>query len=620
MRLKIILSSMVFLLFVVSSSLLPFCGTCSAGTWYVDDSVSMSGDGTSWQRAFKTIQEGINAASDGNEVVVAQGTYLENIQFGRKNITLTGTDPTNRMVVEATVINGKRAGSVVTFEGTEKETCVLSGFAIRNGWAFSGGGICGGRGDAHTHATIRNNVISANFADGEGGGMTYCDGIIEENDISGNSAMAGGGLSQCNGIIRNNQVASNTADNFGGGVADCGGTIEGNTISGNTAGEEGGGLCFCLGEVRHNTISGNKALYGSGLSYCHGVIQSNVISDNGPTGVASQGGGLYFCSAAISDNTVSRNTAQDGGGLYDCDNLLSGNTINENIASSTGGGLWGCDGTVTGNVVSVNEAQLQGGGLYDCDGLVLGNVVQGNSGGDYGGGLGACDGTIRDNLIAKNWARRGGALWDCAADIESNTIVDNITASRFRGGLEGCTGKIINCIIWRNIWGGGAQIEECSLPAYSCIEAWNGGGEGNIKANPQFADTDYRLSDSSPCLDAGKNEDWMSEATDLDGNPRISQAFKTRTVDMGAYEYPYLVVLITGIRKVTGGKVQITWTSCPGESYEVWSSLALPKAPWTMAATVPSQGTTTSWTDAAVQPRQKFYKVKFRLAASPVRA
>ena len=35
----------------------------SPNDWYVDASVSESGDGTSWETAFKTIQEGVNAAT-----------------------------------------------------------------------------------------------------------------------------------------------------------------------------------------------------------------------------------------------------------------------------------------------------------------------------------------------------------------------------------------------------------------------------------------------------------------------------------------------------------------------------------------------------------------------------
>lgn len=107
-------------------------GACGA-TWYVDGSTPEFGDGSSWETPLETIQEGIDAASDGHTVIVAEGTYNENIRFKGKNIVLRSKDPTSPIVVKNTIIDGTQAGSVVTFAGTEDETCVLSGFTIRNG-------------------------------------------------------------------------------------------------------------------------------------------------------------------------------------------------------------------------------------------------------------------------------------------------------------------------------------------------------------------------------------------------------------------------------------------------------------------------------------------------------
>ena len=67
----------------------------------------------------------------------------------------------------------------------------------------------------------------------------------------------------------------------------------------------------------------------------------------------------------------------------------------------------------------------------------------------------------------------------------------------------------------------------------------------NITNNPRFlADGtgignahvpgNYRIKSTSPCLNAGANQDWMTDHLDLDGNPRIDHVFGT--VDMGAYE------------------------------------------------------------------------------------
>ncbi len=221
--------------FVLAFLFLFTCPICAA-TWYVDASVSRSGDDQTWETAFQTIQMAIDGAGDGDTVIVGQGTYLENIAFGGKNITLTSTDPLDPDVVAATIIDGNQSGPVVSFEGTEGETCVLSGFTIRNGKAEDGGGICGGTSENRTHATIHNNVISGN----SWGGLAHCDGLISRNVIIQNMGDYGGGLYGCDGVIEHNTITGNS----GGGLCSCDGLIRMNTISSNTADHSGGGLAY----------------------------------------------------------------------------------------------------------------------------------------------------------------------------------------------------------------------------------------------------------------------------------------------------------------------------------------------------------------------------------------
>ena len=149
---------------------------------------------------YTTIQAAIDAAVNGDTVLVAPGTYHERIDFLGKAITVASTSISNPA---ATVINGDAGGSVVTFKSGETAAAVLGGFTITNGsgtpdhyWLFGGGVYC-----YYSSPTLINNTISGNSAVkdtfGLGGGV-YCSHsspTLTNNTISGNSANRGGGVS-----------------------------------------------------------------------------------------------------------------------------------------------------------------------------------------------------------------------------------------------------------------------------------------------------------------------------------------------------------------------------------------------------------------------------------------
>ena len=72
---KLIVCMIICLFFSAVSS--------SQTRYYVDQSIANSGDGKTWGAAFKTLQEGINAASSSvaDEIWVAKGTYIPNTNF-----------------------------------------------------------------------------------------------------------------------------------------------------------------------------------------------------------------------------------------------------------------------------------------------------------------------------------------------------------------------------------------------------------------------------------------------------------------------------------------------------------------------------------------------------------
>ena len=124
---------------------------------------------------YPTIQAGIDAASDGDTVLVAAGTYTENINYNGKNIVVGSLYLTTQdtSYISSTIIDGNDAGSVVTFESITDSTKGIIGFTIMNGNAYDideGGsnGDGGGIKVVNSQISISNCIIKNNHASKRG--------------------------------------------------------------------------------------------------------------------------------------------------------------------------------------------------------------------------------------------------------------------------------------------------------------------------------------------------------------------------------------------------------------------------------------------------------------------
>ena len=121
------------------------------------------------------IQSAINKATTGDTVLVSEGNYYENISFKGKAITVASMFlmDGDTAHISATVIDGSQASQapVVTFNSSESEASVLSGFTITGGsgreltsLAFGyplvgGGGIFITSGATVSHNNIINSYL-----------------------------------------------------------------------------------------------------------------------------------------------------------------------------------------------------------------------------------------------------------------------------------------------------------------------------------------------------------------------------------------------------------------------------------------------------------------------------
>lgn len=243
-----------------------------------DPSISDPLEDGSPEHPYDMIQEAIYATYEGGDITVASGIYRESLYMPGYNIMLHSTDPASRSVAASTIISGG-----VHFNGTENETCVLSGFSIMHGYD---GGIHGNG----TYATIENNIITHNITPGSGGGIAYSNGTIQNNIIAGNEATSGGGgLAYCNGTIQENIISGNVSEASGGGLYSCNGSIRNNHITHNSANGDGGGIDNSNGTMDNNVVAYNTAIEGGGITNYQGLILYNTIYGNS----APIGGALY---------------------------------------------------------------------------------------------------------------------------------------------------------------------------------------------------------------------------------------------------------------------------------------------------------------------------------------
>lgn len=242
---------------------------------------------------YPTIQQGINAAEDGDKIIVAAGTYYENINTQGKSIEIEG-DPANPAAV---VVDAGGSGPALTID--QGGAPFVDGFTFTNGTgqlgqataftlhapnsAYYGGGVyIYNSNPTLKNIHVKNNSLAVNNNHGGSGAGIYIGNVstvvIEgpNTEISGNTVETyrGGGIcvddsdltidgTVANGVL----IDSNSAGNYGGGIGVYNSvlnltrtSITGNTASGNNG--RGGGIYDHTSTVSKNagvSVSGNSA-------------------------------------------------------------------------------------------------------------------------------------------------------------------------------------------------------------------------------------------------------------------------------------------------------------------------------------------------------------------------
>ena len=249
---------------------------------------------------YQTIQAAVNAASNGDTVDIAPGTYTGagnvDVDFGGKGLTVRSQYGPTATFIDC---GGTAANNHRGFYLHSGETgATISGLTIQNGYTSDNGG---GINASSVSVTVQNCVFKNNTANGGFGGGLYdsCEGgpiAVSQCTFTGNAAYQGGGMYNA-GSPTGNLI-----------VTDC--VVTGNSTSGQYGGQGGGAYNFNfqsgLVALVNCLFAGNTANAAANGSPNSG-LGGGIVNDNEGTGTIAD------LNCTVSGNTAA---AAGSGGVY----------------------------------------------------------------------------------------------------------------------------------------------------------------------------------------------------------------------------------------------------------------------------------------------------------------
>ena len=289
---------------------------------------------------------------------------------------------------------------------------------------------------------------------------------------------------------------------------------------------EGGVLHLTAGTVSDCAFTNNTCTWCAAAVVSGGVLENCLFADNASSDSAGEGGAIRVTGTGFVRNcVVERCKAIYGSGMW----VKGASAVVSNCV------IRGC------SLYAATSRGFGGAPLELCNGLAVNCVVTNNSGGAAGGvttyngytGASGVAPVLRNCLVAHNKASGygsnalgAGGIYHGCGTIENCTVAGNgVTGSCAVGGILGQvmsgTPVIRNTIAWGN-----SPVEHSVASGVTVATS-------SLGVDPVFKTGRYELGGGSPCRDAGTWQDWMRNAVDLAGQPRVFAG----AVDLGCYEF-----------------------------------------------------------------------------------
>jgi len=335
----------------------------------------------------------LSAASSGDTIQVAAGSYTGPFDTNGKSLTITGAG------VSSTILTAGASQTVLTIDDGETVTVsgltlysALQGVEVRGSTARlsgvhvtdhsgrtpgSGAGVYDGGTLTVTGCVFARNEASSTYS---GGGIYVSESTltVSSSTFRDNSAGQGGALYLDDSVatLTDVNLLRNTATSHGGAIRmRYGADVDTTRLSAtdNTAGGRGGAISSYQADLSivDGVFTGNEAGTSGGALHLDQTSSTDVRVTAEITGntATTTGGGIYADSITLDlTGTLSDNTAgstSDGGGIYaiTADVTLDNVEVARNRAGS-GGGIFSFYGgrlNLSNVTLEDNEAGLEGG-------------------------------------------------------------------------------------------------------------------------------------------------------------------------------------------------------------------------------------------------------------------
>jgi len=400
----------------------------------------------------------VDSAKPGDEILVARGTYTENIVITKNDLIVRSEfgDPANTIIAAAdsganviTIQNGNNVtikGLQITGAEIDKAGIYLTGSTyctIEDNILYND--ALGVYLKTSNNNIVRNNTASKDLLTGTGRGINieqsdytnvsdnkvsnqrfgiYVSGS-KENILTGNAAS----LSADHGIVLDNTIDSTLENNAANSNQDYGiylSNSEGNTLRSNTVFNNTNGIN--LVSSSGNTISDNTVSDDTLASLTHGIFMNTSYNNNLQRNTISKNNYGIAMRYSNNNNLVNNNAHDNNIGIYltltSGTNTLSGNQANSNLMSGIV-----LDNAGSNNNLINNTARLNG-----ANGILLGkssnNYLSNNNASENNKGI-YLQTSASGNKLSGNIANLNlqGIMLENAGsnnNITSNTVASNV--------------------------------------------------------------------------------------------------------------------------------------------------------------------------------------------------